>query len=324
MANVRNWTGGRHNFFAAGSWTPAGQPVPGDTAIIGIGTVASPNVAGVHNGVLNDLKIVLDDGSGALDPATNPTLSLWNASITSSTVIEGTEGSFPVGRFAQTIDMKGVVVNQGTIVANDPFTTVNINLADNTALVNQGGTIALAAQASALLVEGGNRAVLVNNGTVSGENIQQIDINTAVIGHGVFNVSENAGYYGGISIEFHQSVGDGQTISISGSTVALDDPLAFAGTLNDRSVAYEGDPTVLALNSSVLLRGELATDLSFSNNVLTVSNGADTLAHLRFTDGLHADNFVLTNTAFGASIDISLPSPPPVLVPVPPLPGHGL
>ncbi len=317
MAATRNWAGGSHDFFAPASWTPAGRPIVGDTAIIGIGTLANPNVAAARNAVLDGITVVLDDGSGALDPTTNPTLSLTNTLITGSTVIEEKDGSFPAGRFAETIDLKEVVLNQGSIVTNTPFTTLNIDLADNTVLVNQGGTISSPLQATDLLVEGGNRTALVNNGTISGVNAH-IDIGTATLGQGVFDVSENAGYDKGVAVEFHREVGDGQTISITDSIVALDAPMAFKATINDHSVGYEGNPGVLASNSSVLLRGEQATALSFLNNVLTVSNGADTLAHLTFAAGLNADDFVLTNTPLGASIDISLPSPPAALGASPP------
>ncbi len=314
MATTRNWLGGQHDFFAASSWTPAGQPAAGDTAIIGLG---AGNVAMAQNATLTNLAVVLDDGASTADPTANPTLSLSNAVIASNSSIQAQAVfDYNPNPFLETINLKGFVLNQGAISEVGLFNTLDVNLAHNTVLANQGGTIS-AADFDTLKIEGSGRGALLNNGTISGQG-STIDIGTPVFGQGAFNLTDSSGFNSHSpnpsTLEFHRMVGSGQTISLSDSTLVLDSPATFLGTIHDVSVNPTGPFGEYPPNSSVLLKGEQATGLSFQNNVLTVSNGSSVLAQLSFTPGLTAADFVLNNVSGGgnlpggANIGIQLPA----------------
>lgn len=312
MSTTRNWLGGKHDFFAANAWTPAGRPVPGDTAVIGGGTGSSPNVAAVQNAALDGINVVLDSGPQAATPGVVPTLALSNAIIASSTSIEVPPlNSYYGGTYA--IPVSGFAVNQGLINENGYSNTLNITLANNTLLLNDR-TGKISGFGSTLNIEGGARAALVNDGTIS-VRAETVDVGVPVFGHGEFNLSRDgtpfSGHQGlGSTLEFHQGVGDGQTIALASSELVLDTPLTFAATIDAQGVQHRAGPILTSdppLNSSVLLKGEHATDLTFQNNILTVFDGQTTLAHLNFAAGLNSDDFVLSNYPQGALVDISLP-----------------
>ena len=320
MATTRDWLGGQHDFFAAGSWTPTGQPVAGDTMVIGLGSAAAPNVATASNAVLSGFQTVLDGGPGAAgtDPAGNPTLVLANAAIAAGTSIDARSEATPfvsVTPTAENMVVNALGVNYGSIGESTMFNSLNIALGNYTALYNwSGGTIS-GGDYDGLNIEGtGGPAVFVNNGTVSGHGTA-IDIGTQVWGTGAFDLTAGSGFNSSSpnpsTIEFHQAVTAGQTVSLSDSTLILDSPMSFLGTIADPAVSAPGP---FAGNSSVLLVGETATGLSFQNNVLTVTNGSTVLAQLGFAAGLAATDFTFNAIPAGSSlpagtdIHIQLPS----------------
>lgn len=320
MATARNWVGGKHSFFDASSWTPAGQPVAGDTATIGLGSASAPNVAVIQNRVLDHIAVRLDDGLTSatpvnIGPAETPTLALSNVIVASGTSIEaGTVFSFGPSVLAEAITVDGFVLNHGTIgEVNGYFNGLTITLGANALLLNESGGTISGADYNTLDIEGGSRSILVNDGTVSGQGTA-LDVGVAAYGNGVFDMTDGDGFATHFrhpsTLEFHQGVGEGQTIALNHTTLILDAPSRFLATIDDRSVSYDGgEPVGRGVpNSSVLLKGEQATDLSFQNSVLTVSNGYDVLASLAFSTDLNSANFVLANTPQGASIDISSPT----------------
>lgn len=323
MATTRNWLGGQHDFFAAGSWTAAGWPVAGDTAIIGLGTGSGPNIATVRNATLGNIHVVLDAGTQAASQAATPTLSLSNAVIGSGTVIDGQtefnvlDPSTQAFLRNEAIAVSGAVSNQGTIDEQAFSNELDIALSANAVLTNQAGGVISAANYDTLAIKAGAGAKLVNNGTVSGHG-SAIDVAAAVSGHGVFALTAGSGFNSHTpnpsTLEFHGAVGSGQTITLNNAVLVLDAAPSFLATIDDRHVAYAGGPAAAyAGNSSVLLKGGQATALSFQNNVLTVVNGANVLAHLAFAAGLARADFALTDTAQGARIDIASPTPSGVL-----------
>ncbi len=306
MATVRNWVGGRHDFFAANSWTPPGRPVAGDTAVVGLGSASDPNVAVARNAALNGLAIVLDDGLSAPDPADNPTLSLSNVVIAGDTSIAGhATFAYNPNPFAETLDLAGLVLNQGTISENDLFNTLNVDLAPNTLMMNLG-TIS-GGDFDTIAVADHGRARLLNDGTISGQG-SSIDIGAPVSGHGSFSMTDSHGFNSdspnSSRLEFHQDVGRGETISMTGSLLVLDAPLTFLATIDDLHVASRSLGQ-FARNSAVILNGEQATGLAFQDNVLTVLDGDVALAHLRFTPGLTADDFTFNAIPGGAGLPAS-------------------
>lgn len=322
MATNRNWIGGQHQFFDANSWMPAGTPVAGDTATIGIGSASSPNVAIAQNAILSGLHIVLDDGAGSKNPALEPALSLRNVIVASDTSIEGTSNFFATlasrsagYNLAENINVNGGLLNYGTIGESAEHNTLNVNLGKSALLVNQSsGTIS--GGLNHLNIEGASGpAFFVNNGTVSGAGTA-IDIGVQVWGQGTFNLTGGTGVETispvPSTLEFHQGVGSGETVSLSDSELILDSPLSFLGTIKDTQLAPAGSA---GTNSEVLLSGETATNLSFQNNLLTVFDGNTVLAQLRFAPGLAANDFTLggpenfvTGAPAGTSIAIALPS----------------
>ncbi len=320
MATVRNWVGGQHDFFDPASWTPTGAPGAGDTAVIGLAAASSSNVATARNATLSGFQTVLDGGPGAAGTALaqDPALSLANTTIASDASIDARSAATPfvsVTPTTENIDANGFLLNYGTIGESTAFNTLNINLGNYTALYNQGGGTISGGDYDGLTVQGsGGPAVFVNNGTVSGHGTA-IDIATQVWGTGTFNLTDGNGFNSSSknqsTLEFHQQVNSGQTVSLNDSTLILDSPMSFLGTIADANVAAPGP---YAGNSSVLLAGETATALSFQNNVLTVSDGATTLAQLGFAPGLAAGDFTFNSIPAGNSlpagtdIHIQLPS----------------
>ena len=303
MATTRSWVGGQHDFFAATSWTPTGQPVAGDTAVIGLGTASNPNVAALQGATVNGIGVVLDGGAGAADPAANPTLSLSNATIAGDAAITARgEVNFQSSTSpAETIAVQGMVVNQASISETSLFDTLTITLANLSVLGNMGGTIS-GSDYGTLNIEGVGYNQFYNNGTVSGQGTA-IDVGTQVLGTGAFDLTDGAGFRSsgphGSTLEFHQGVSSGQTVSLTDSTLILDSPMSFLGTIDDARVS---SPSPYGGNSSVLLAGAQATGLSFQDNVLTVSNGGAVLAQLAFAPGLAASDFTFNSIPTGSSL----------------------
>src|SRR3954453_14505663 len=136
MSTVRQWLGGRHDFFLASAWTPTGKPVAGDTAIIGPGTASAPSIAEVTDSTLRGLTILLYDGRGAFGSPYVPTLSLSNAAIASNTLIENKIETSPYLGASDTeaILISGTVRNYGTIAENPGAligNTLNISIGEN-------------------------------------------------------------------------------------------------------------------------------------------------------------------------------------------------
>ena len=313
MATPRHWLGGEHNFFAAGSWTPAGRPRPGDTLTIGPGTASAPNIAHVHDRALDRVTVLLDDGPGPTGSPFVPTLSLSDAVITSGTVIENAVESGVMGvSDTEAILVNGRVRNLGTIAENPEAligNTLDITIGAHGRLINGSTGIISGTNISNINIAGGRGSTLVNDGTISGQGTT-IDIAVPVSGRGVFSTSRGVGFGSSFgtrtTLEFHQTVGAGETIAVNDATLIVDAPLRFLATIDDLSVT-PADPD--ANNSSVLLKGEHATSLTFQNDILTVQNGQQTLATLHFSPGLVADDFGLVDTSAGSRIDIVAPAP---------------
>jgi hypothetical protein len=318
------------------AWTPSGRPLPGDTLIIGPGTAGAPSNAEVNHGSLTNLTILLDDGPGGTGSPFLPTLSLSNSVIGHGTLIENRFEPSPFLGASDTelILVEGTVRNFGTIAENPAAligNTLDITIGPDGRLINtKSGTIS-GSTISHLNIEGGTGSRLVNNGTISGHGAA-IDIGVPVFGGGTFDMSRgaNPGSHSGTAamLEFGQAVGAGETIRVNDTTLVLDQPLTFLAVIDDLSVT---PASPFATDSSVILKGRHATDLAFQRNVLTVHDGARTVAHLRFSAGLDASDFLLTDTTQGASIALVAPSAPvasagaqiPQLTAFPPLPDRG-
>ena len=313
MPATLEWIGGKHDFFAAASWTPAGKPARGDTLIIGPGTSSAPNIAVVRGHPLDGVTVLLDDGPGVVGSPDIPTLSLVNTSIGARTLIENQIESSPALGASDTEDVQihGTVRNHGTIAENPGAligNTLTIELGHGATLVNApSGTIS-GTTISDLTIEGGKDARLVNDGTITGQGTT-VDIGVAVTGKGSFVMSGggNPGSHTAVpaALEFQAPVGAGLTIDVNDTTLVLDKPMTFLATIDDSSVSL---PSAFATNSDVVLKNESATGFCFQNDMLTVRNGQQTLAQLHFTSGLTAGDFSLTNTSEGAQITVATPA----------------
>jgi hypothetical protein len=333
MPTTRTWTGGTNDIFRPEAWTPAGRPQPGDTLIIGPGTALAPADAEATSRSLIDLTILLDDGPGPVGSPFLPTLSLSNTVIGHGTLIENRLPSPSFGASeSEVIAVNRTVRNLGTIAENPgaPIgNTLNIDIGCHGNLINEG-TIS-GTTISNLNIEGGIGSRLVNDGTISGQGTT-MDVGVPVLGDGTFDMSRgaNPGSNSGTAptLEFHQSVDAAETIRVNDTTLILDVPLKFLATIDDLSVTPAGQ---FATDSSVVLKGRHATDLVFRNDVLTVRDGQQSIAHLRFSAGLNASDFLLTDTTAGSRIAIVAPAvggavntPAQTSLPTgfPPLPDH--
>ena len=312
MPTTRLWVGGENDFFSPNAWSPPGRPSHGDTLTIGPGTATTANIATVDHRVLQDMTVLLDDGPGLFGSPFVPTLALTDAGIGKGTLITNPFEMSPALGASDTeqILIDGRVRNQGTIAENPGAligNTLSIDLADNAKLINGRAGVISGTTISNLNIEGGPGSVLVNRGDTLGHGTK-VDIGVPVTGHGTFEMlpGANPGSHTPITseLEFHQAVSAGQTIKLNDTMLVLDLPLRFLATIDDLSVS---PPSADATDSSILLKGAQATDLSFNNDVLTVRNGSDTLAQLHFTAGLTGADFELANTAQGASIGIVAP-----------------
>ncbi len=312
MAAMLDWVGGKHSFFAAGSWAPMERPHSGDTLTIGYGTASAPNIAIVHDRVLSHLTVLLDDGPGGIGSPFVPTLSLSNAMIGPGTLIENLGNPQFGASDTEAILVNGWVLNFGTIAENPGSAignTLDITIRPHGILFNGMTGVISGTTISNLNIAGGCGSILINDGTVSG-NGTIMDIAVPVTGLGVFNMSQGGNPFShtGVpsTLEFHHGVGARETIAVNDTTLILDAPLAFLATIDDLSVTPS---SAFATDSSVILKGEHVTSLTFNNNILTAQNGQQTLASLHFSAGLSADDFVLTDTSAGSRIGIVAPSP---------------
>ncbi len=313
MPTARLWLGGDDDFFREAAWTPSGRPHSGDILTIGPGTASSPTNVEVNHGSLNHLTILLDDGPGPTGSTFYPTLSLSNSIIGHDTIIENKFEPSPFLGASNTevILIEGTVRNFGTVAENPAAligNTLNISIGPGSTLINAKSGSISGTTISNLNIKGGAGSRLVNSGTISGQGTN-VDIGVPVFGDGTFDMSRgaNPGSHSGTStmLEFHQGVAEGETIRVNDTTLVLDQPLTFLATIDDLSVTPASQ---FATDSSILLKGQHATDLAFQQNVLSVHDGSQTVARIRFSAGLSAVDFLLTDTVQGASIAIVVPS----------------
>ena len=154
---TKNWDGSDGAFTAAGSWSPAGVPGAGDLAAIFSGSVLA-------TGLLPDSLTVQVNASQNNSPVLN---------LSSATLPAGTVLSLSGAGSAAVAQVRGAVVNQGTIqVSSTSPGSAAFLLLDQagggaTTLTNNG-TISVADGTAQFYNFGGNAGNgFVNNGTLS-------------------------------------------------------------------------------------------------------------------------------------------------------------
>jgi len=306
-----NWFGGYGHFAAARLWNPRGVPGVGDTAVVDGGEVV---VAGRQVGATMLL--------GGPISGCQPVLDLRNASLAGlsmpnalppppyDTYVSPTQygtvnvrghssiGSMEVGNFSS--QSRGPVgFGHGSLTAPDVLT---VNLGGRATLdtrfdVKDGSTLTVnggdgsSVNADSSVIEGGAVAILA---PLAGQG-------TILMTDGLTTLS---GFTNAGTLELGGPVGAGETIGIDVGTLAIDRPLAFAGTLDFQpdlgSRAGGSHPTG---EQGVLLRGLAASSYGFDDaaHTLTLFDGDAVLDTIQFSQGTTSDSFHMGQYA---SIDV--------------------
>lgn len=278
---TRTWSGTTGNFTDAGSWSPAGVPVSGDTAVINAGTVA---LASSPSGV----TIQLNETAGE---AAATTLALNGVTLDGSVAIVANDMN-NYNASSPTISVAGTSTLAGTDSFYGPKTTFTV--ASGSTLINAG---TLNFYSSAPLMNGGG--LFENNGLVGIVNpnatSQYSIINDPIAGGGTIALGPNA------RIEIGSSVQSGQTILLNGGAsgneiVQLDSVGTFQGAIN----GFSSSDLIAVTNTPYT--GFTYTSTGANSGTLNLLNGASTIGSINFNGQYSAASFSLVYNNFGGGL----------------------
>lgn len=297
------------DYDAPSNWSPSsGAPTAaGDAALIG------PGAQVALSGTLGAVTVALTAETPSGTTGTPPRLGLADASL-QDTVIE-TTNSLAYGADSAALPIAGTVVNAGTIAEAPPQGyggSLVLDLADGATLVN-AGTIAGSAFGT-LAIQGSAPASFVNNGVVAASGTS-IGIDEPISGNGQIELlrGANVGSHWGSqsTLVAAGAIGAGQTVSMQGALLRLDQPLAFQGTIDATQVlpASSGAP-----ENTIQLPGIDATSDNVAGNVLYVYSGSALAAKIAIDPEIAGDDFALSvGTLYqlgGTGTAISILPPP--------------
>ena len=289
---IVTWIGGTHRIGDPNVWTPA-APGPGD-----IGYVPSGNVVAVGTTVGPYTIALAGTGTTATFDAIGTTLT--------GTVGVGLYNSGPSSFFglAGQVDLVGANTNNGSIVAASNYLsasfpslkTVIADVASPNGTVIQQGVLTNGPAGAIRFGEGTSSSVvtspsvdglLLNNGVITADSALTVDV--AVGGTGTIS-GANAGR-DNARITFTKAVGTGQTVSLSGSSITLDDPLEFGAKISLAS-AYTTANIVIpfAVDSA-----------DYANGILYLAEGTTLVAALRL-GSLAASGIAVSRSGSGTSV----------------------
>ena len=318
------WVGGTGSFDDPNEWSPAGAPGAGDIAIIQNGE------ASLAMQKLDGFELQLQSPASVLDISDVQ----FGAHFT-LTVPPGAGG-------AATLNATGFNANYGLIQVvsppgpqqfSPPFTITMSDLASSAGcagaaavFVNDGTILVDSGQPFAIVAKSPD-AVLINNATMHLDApFMQADIGVPVLGSGAIETGHpitpaaSALLLASIpSVTFGGAVGAGQSLAIDGvAHVTLDKPSQFHALIHDFEPNVSSSYVASFYQPEIILANTQVTSYAVANDVLSLWNGSNLVAQLRFADFAYAkDNFLVT--ASGSS---SIIEPQGTLTPVGTPPAH--
>ncbi len=302
---ARTWLGGRafNSVSNPNNWSPRSAPQPGDTLTATHGTInilgdQLPDTATLDLTGHAHANLIFATGDH-ITASGDVTLNLLN---TSGVVIRNGGGH--------------LTINAHGTNGLDLSTPYRAFWGGSVDIKNSGTLIGgISGFATAYRLDGGT---FYNTGSTVGNDTQSETINADVIGNGVFHMST---FHGGIGkLEFMQSVGAGQTISMENglgqwNLLEIDRPSDFHGSI-------VVGPTGNGSSSVVDLNGLAADSYSYSNGVLDFFHGNTVVDEVRYNSAQPFTVAQGTSTG-GAGIEIYALSNPNFSVPHgPDLPLH--
>lgn len=293
---TRTWAGGTHSFDDAANWSPPGVPVPGDTLLIQSGTATADYQA------LTGYQIKL----GALFSQPSPSLLVHDVEFGSDTTLSSgfiyAPPAIPIPAAANgVLQAEGYNLNRGLIEALGPGRPYNggtLTLAisdDGTSGAERGifnnlGTLQSISRGTLDLVAQSSDALLLNGGLVrSTGGFDTVDIGVPVLGDGTLEVSGFGASIGQMILE--SGVSADQNLQFDGGYAVIAEPGQFHALIHGFVQTPSTAPPEL------ILRDAQVTAYTVSDDVLTLMNGSDEVARLRFGDYRYtAQNFQVVSS----------------------------
>jgi hypothetical protein len=278
------WFGGIGEYYIASNWSPSGVPSPGDSIMLGTGTLD------IKNANLINIPITMGSYTGAYIKLHDSILGdVGLTTVPTPTGQVAGNHTFDVSdnaTFAGTISTDG---SGGTEFADN--TTINVDAYSE--LTNIGNIELTPQEGATLNIKGLTGATLVNDGLIeveSGPGVT-VKIGPDVLGFGTIEIGVGAATAFATptgSAEFEGSVSTAQTFAFSGALGAtasdlllkIDEASAFGATIAN----FGGTDTIE-------LAGTTVTSENFSNGVLALKDGSDTVAHLHFSGSYTTSDF---------------------------------
>jgi len=287
-----SWLGGTQSLTDPMAWDPSGVPGSGD-----VGSVYSGNVTAVNQTISTTLvlrdsyleTVTLNVSESTLNGIILVEAS--NASTVGAVGLNRNAGVFvseepfdgPFGPASLVVNLadlvspsgvviqRGVLINTGSIGADDIADTQILGLSGDAELVNSGGI-----------------------STFSGS----FTIDAAVTGTGQIGIAgEGLAHRPQGTMTFGGAVSAGQTIDMYNGVMILEDPLNFRATIS----GFGTDPDVLpypdANNARIEIPGRTVTSALFVNHVLNLLNGSTLVAQFGFGNGLTSADFVIQTSS---------------------------
>ena len=299
-----NWFGGGGLYTAARLWSPRGVPVgAGDTAVVGAGEVvvlgrqfaATVLLGGTDAGAPPALDLVNGTVAGLAMPNDLPgqpyaTLNSPAEYGTLNVAGQSAVGRISLGAF-DGIERAPYPYGHGPLFAHD---NLQVNLTGRAVL----DTSFDVQEGSALTVTGGARSGL--NAGASAIHAGKAVINAPLTG-GAVNMTRGDVSHEGFAdvgtLELGGRVDAGASINLDVSSLLIDKPLQFAGTLNIQAQEGNGDTHVDpgVGTQDVMLRGLTASSYAFDDAThrLTLLTGDAVLDTIQFSDATTSSSFAM-------------------------------
>ena len=284
MSN-RTWIGTTGSFTDAASWSPAGVPVSGDTAVINSGNVTASGLT------LGGLAIQLNGNTGS-----EPIFGLTNSTLAFGSSIVGTN-SAPFGNSTIDVGLTGTVANSGIMTFNG--SRIRLSLAGNTAgtagLFQIAGTLnAVGASPNIFTAAGAAAGTLQNDGSISVWNpsniFQSVVLGTAITGSGIISLHANA------VVDVQGPVGANQSIRFTGGSGAAEFLQFDAPSQVQAKIVGFAASDLLTSVTSANATSFTYTAIDANNGTLALKNGNSTLASYTLGGQYTAASFSMTST----------------------------
>lgn len=321
---TRVWVGGTGSLDDPNEWSPGGAPGPGDVAIIQIGE------ATVSMQRLDGFELQLQSEASVLD--------ISDVQFGKSFILSVPPG--PGG--TATLNATGFNANFGTIEVVSPSgpqqfaPPFTINMSDLAPSADCAGAPAVFLNNGTILVDSGQPfaivaqspdAVLINNGLMHLDApFMNANIGVSVLGSGTIEtghpITPEASALLGASIPyiiFGGAVGAGQDLVFDGvAQIYVAKPSQFHALIHDFEPNPSSSYVAAFFQPEIVLQNTQVTSYTVSHDVLSLWDGSNLVAQLRFTDFAYTKaNFLVE-----ASGNSTIVEPQGTLTPIGTPPAH--